>query len=72
MAETFLNRAARWQLDAIREKHPDLRLASAKNRLTRLIGPIRFSAQPRGQEKIDDEYEVEILIPERSPTSLRS
>lgn len=70
MAETFVNRAARWQLDAVREKYPDLRLGSAKNGLTRLVGLIRFSAQPRGQEKIDDEYEVEILIPERFPDEL--
>lgn len=70
MAETFLDRAARWQFDAVREKYPDLRLAPAKNGLTRIVGPIRFSAQPRRQERIDDEYEVEILIPGKFPNEL--
>jgi hypothetical protein len=67
---TFLDRATRWQLDIVREKYPGLRLAPSKGDLTRLTGVLRFSAQPHSREKIDDEYEVDILLPAKFPSEL--
>jgi hypothetical protein len=67
---TFLDCARRWQLDAIRDSYPDLRLVPGKRDFIRLIGTLRFSAQPHGKEKIDDEYEIDILIPAEFPEEL--
>lgn len=70
MSASFLERVAKWQFSSVRAAYPDLRLAPANDGLTRIVGPIRFSAQPRDLERIDDEYEIEILIPPKFPNHL--
>lgn len=70
MPQASLDRLKRWHLDALREKYTGLRLAPTETGNTRIAGPIRFCAQPKGNEVIEDEYEVEILVPPRFPEEL--
>ena len=64
------DRFKRWQLDELLRAYPDLRLRPAVGETIRLAGWMAFSADADGLERIDDAYEVEIIVPPGFPRDL--
>jgi hypothetical protein len=67
---SFRQRASRWGVEDVLRRYPELRLAPASQGVLRLIGTLRFSGRPRGKESIDDEYEVDLSVPDRPTQNL--
>jgi len=67
MTESLRQQFVRWRLEELLLKYPGLRICSATPRYVRLAGALAFSAEAPGKELIEDEYEIEIAIPERFP-----
>jgi hypothetical protein len=72
MPESLRQQFARWRLEEFLLKYPGLRLAPATHKHVKLAGTLAFDAEPPGKERIGDEYQIEILMPERFPTSIPS
>lgn len=60
----------RWKLDELLLAYPGLGLRPVVNGAVRLTGSLAFSADAIGLERIDDAYEVEILVPSGFPREL--
>lgn len=60
----------RWKLDDLLLAYPDLSLRPALNGVVRLVGTLAFSAEAKGLERIDDAYEVELVVPPGFPREL--
>jgi hypothetical protein len=60
----------RWKLDDLLLAYPDLSLRPIVNGVMRLTGTLAFSADAKGLERIDDAYEVEIIVPPSFPREL--
>jgi len=60
----------RWKLDDLLLANPDLSLRPVVNGVMRLKGTLAFSADAKGLERIDDAYEVEIIVPPDFPREL--
>lgn len=67
MTESLRQQFVRWRLEELLLKYPGLRICPATPRYVRLAGALAFSAEAPGKELIEDEYEIEITIPERFP-----
>jgi hypothetical protein len=70
MPETFRQRCDRWRLDELLIKHSGLRLRPTTGSAVTLSGVLAFSAERENGESIDDEYELELWIPDRYPSLL--
>jgi hypothetical protein len=67
MTESLRQQFARWRLEELLLKYPGLRLSPVTHKFVRLAGALAFSAEAPGKERIDDEYEIEVAIPEGFP-----
>jgi len=67
MTESLRQQFVRWRLEELLLKYPGLRICPATPWYVRLAGALAFSAEAPGKELIEDEYEIEIAIPERFP-----
>ena len=58
------------EVDDLLREQPGLRLTPSRNGVLRLSGTIEFSAQKPGLERIDDSFEIEIVVPKNFPRNL--
>lgn len=72
MPESVRQRFARWRLEELLLKYPGLRLTPENRGWVSLAGTLAFAAQALGRERIDDEYDVEIAVPEGFPVGIPS
>jgi hypothetical protein len=70
MGEGTLALLARWKVDDLLREQPGLRLAPSRNGVVRLSGAVEFSAQKPGLERLDDSFEIEIVVPKSFPREL--
>lgn len=61
-----------WQLDELLAMYPGLRLVPTSDEYVKVAGAFAFVAQARGTERIEDEYQIEIVIPYTFPRRLPS
>lgn len=59
-----------WKLDELLRVYPDLRLQPIVNGNVVMAGTLAFSADAKGLERINDTYEVEIVVPPGFPRDL--
>jgi hypothetical protein len=57
----------RWRVEDLLVKYPDLRLRPTTRGYVTLAGTLSFSVDGLRSERIDDNYEIEIQIPESFP-----
>lgn len=67
MAESLRRQFERWGVKELLYRYPGLQLRPVKASQVIVAGVLAFSAEAPGKDRIDDEYEVEIAIPERFP-----
>ena len=70
--ESVRERFARWRLQDLLLKYPGLRLVPATRGWVKLAGALAFAAEVPGKERIDDEYLVEVSVPESFPERVPS
>jgi len=61
---------AQWKVDDLLREQPGLRLAPSRNGVLKILGTLSFSAEKPGLERINDSFEVEILVPKDFPRDL--
>ena len=71
-SESVRERLAHWRLQDVLLKYPDLRFAPATRGWVKLAGNLAFSAAVSDKERIDDEYLVEVSVPDNFPTRVPS
>ena len=67
MAESLRRQFERWRVEELLCKYPGLRLRPVAASQVIIAGALMFDAEAPGKERIEDEYEVEIAIPEQFP-----
>lgn len=67
MAEPSRSQFQRWRVEDLLVQYPGLRLCPLTAGQVIVAGVLAFSAETPGKEHIEDEYEVEIAIPEQFP-----
>jgi hypothetical protein len=70
MAEGASALLARWKVDDLLREQPGLRLAPSRNGAVRLTGTLSFSAEKPGLARIEDSFEVELVVPKNFPRDL--
>lgn len=70
MVSSTLDQFERWKLDELLRDCPGLSLRPIVNGVVRLAGTLEFSAEATGFERIEDAYEVEMIIPHGFPREL--
>ncbi len=70
MRSSTQDKFERWKLDDLLLAYPGLRLCPVVNGDLRLAGTLSFSAEAKGLERIDDEFEVDLLVPASFPLEL--
>ncbi len=71
MTNSITNLFARWRLEELLISYPGLRLTPGHGEV-RLAGLLTFAAAPPNKERIDDEYQIEVLIPGDFPAGIPS
>jgi hypothetical protein len=69
-AETLQHRLARWRVDDLLSEYSGLRLTRVANGAVHIAGVLSFLAAGPGTERIQDEYHIELTVPESFPGSL--
>ncbi len=72
MTESVRQRFMRWRMEELLLKYSGLRLAPTSGPFVKLAGYLSFCAEAPRKERIDDEYEIEILVPFRFPEEVPS
>jgi len=67
MTESLRRQFENWRIEELLCKYPGLRLRPVTASQVKVAGVLVFSAEAPGKELIEDEYEIEIAIPERFP-----
>jgi hypothetical protein len=67
MADSLRRQFERWGVEELLCKYPGLRLCPVAASQVIVAGTLTFDAEALGKERIEDEYEIEIAIPERFP-----
>ena len=67
MAESLRRQFERWGVKELLYRYPGLQLRPVTASRVIVAGVLAFSAEAPGKDRIEDEYEVEIAIPERFP-----
>ena len=67
MTESLRRQFENWRIEELLCKYPGLRLRPVTASQVIVAGVLVFSAEAPGKERIEDEYEIEIAIPERFP-----
>lgn len=70
MNESIHARFVRWRVEDLIVKYPGLRLRPGTHRSIALGGTLYFCAETPSKECLDDEYDIEIIIPEEFPHAL--
>lgn len=70
MPSTTRQQFERWKLDELLLAFPGLSLRPVVNGEVRLAGTLSFNAMAAGLERIDDSYDVEIIVPRGFPREL--
>lgn len=68
--ESYVQRASRWGVEDVLQRYSALRLLPVRQGDLRLKGTLRFSAHPRSKEPIEDEYEIDLSVPNSFPRKL--
>src|SRR5579863_394607 len=66
-AETLQRRLARWRIDELLKEYSGLRLMGVTNGTVRIAGVLSFVASGPSTERIQDEYQIELAVPENFP-----
>jgi hypothetical protein len=72
MTESLHQRFARWRMEELLLKYPSLRLGPASHMYVNLAGALFFCAEGPSNERIEDEYKIEILVPLGFPERIPS
>jgi hypothetical protein len=72
MSESVRQRFSRWQLEDVLLKYPGLRLCPSTQRQVTIAGALAFNAEAAGKEGIEDEYDIELSVPEAFPKAMAS
>ena len=67
MTESLRRQFEHWRVEDLLCKYPGLQLLPVTASQVIIAGVVAFSAEAPGKERIEDEYEIEIAIPERFP-----
>ena len=67
MAESLRRQFERWDVEELLYRYPGLRLRPVAASQVIIAGTLTFDAEGPGKERIEDEYEIEIAVPERFP-----
>ncbi|NOT09561.1 MAG: SEC-C domain-containing protein [Gemmatimonadales bacterium] len=70
MSEQFLRRLSRLGVDNFLARQPDLRLLPDRGGKVRIAGTFRLAAIAKDKERIDDEFELEFLVPHEFPRAM--
>jgi hypothetical protein len=70
--ESIRERFVRWRVEDLLIKYSGLRLTSAPRGLLKIAGVLAFVAEGPGKERIDDEYQIELSIPDGFPGRIPS
>jgi hypothetical protein len=66
-AESSLGLASCCELDELLRRYPGLRIVPSESSLVKLVGILAFRATAPGRELIDDEYFVDLTVPNGFP-----
>jgi hypothetical protein len=69
-SESLQNRLARWRVDELLGKYPGLRLLNTRNGGIEMAGTLSFTATMPGLATIQDDYEVQLKVPEAFPKAI--
>lgn len=69
-SECLQDRLARWRVDELLVKYPDLRLLNTRNGGVEIAGMLSFNASMPGRTAIQDNYEVQLSVPEAFPRTI--
>src|SRR5947209_2812507 len=69
-AETLQHRLAYWRVDDLLKEYSGLRLTRVANGAVHIAGVLPFLAAGPGTECIQDEYHIELTVPESFPANL--
>lgn len=68
--ESLRQRFVRWRIDELLAKYSGLRLMPGPPGWVKLAGGLAFGAEGPSKERIDDEYQIELSIPDQFPDQL--
>lgn len=60
----------RWRVSQLLEEHPELRITPSRGDSIRITGVVSFHLQGPIGDPINDEYEIEFVVPARFPAAL--
>ena len=70
MTEAIRRRFGRWRIEELLRKYSSLRLVPRASGWVKLAGDVAFCAEGPNNQRIDDQYQIEILVPDQFPDSL--
>lgn len=69
-SESLKYRLARWRVDQLLAKYPGLRLVNTRNGDIEIAGTLSFTATMPGLAPVQDEYQVQLSVPEAFPKAI--